>query len=363
MPIYEITATELKRLEETCFHSESIRERQDLQRLLKQDISVLADDLLVVAEEFGHWEDSRRRIDLLCIDADANLVVIEIKRTDDGGHMELQAIRYAAMVSKMSFEELISIYSQYNSSTIDDSQKIILNFLKWGTASEGEFGTETKIILAAANFSKEITTSVMWLNENGLNIRCIRMKPYKTIDGRIMLDVQQIIPLQEAAQYQTQIREKQQSEKKRDAERYDLRFKFWTELLVYAGSLTDLHANRKPGIYSWVGGGIGKSGLGLNYATRGTDSQIDLYIDFKDNSKNLSAFRQLKQNKEQIEQVFGDLLTWEELENSRACRISYGVNGGYRTPQTEWPEIHKKLVDAMIRFEKAIRPYIESLNV
>jgi hypothetical protein len=46
------------------------------------------------------WEDSSRSIDLLCIDKQANLVVIELKRTEDGGHMELQAIRYAAMVSK-----------------------------------------------------------------------------------------------------------------------------------------------------------------------------------------------------------------------------------------------------------------------
>ena len=34
---------------------------------------------------------------LLCIDREANLVVVELKRTEDGGHMDLQAIRYAAM--------------------------------------------------------------------------------------------------------------------------------------------------------------------------------------------------------------------------------------------------------------------------
>ena len=38
----------------------------------------------------------RRRIDLLGNDRDTNLVIIELKRNDDSGHMELQAIRYAA---------------------------------------------------------------------------------------------------------------------------------------------------------------------------------------------------------------------------------------------------------------------------
>ena len=45
----------------------------------------VGDDLMVIAEEYGEWEDSNRRIDFLCLSKDAGLVVVEIKRTDDGG--------------------------------------------------------------------------------------------------------------------------------------------------------------------------------------------------------------------------------------------------------------------------------------
>ena len=76
--------------------------------MLKAQIDEIVPDTLVVAEEFGDWEDSRRRIDLLGIDKNANLVVIELKRTQDGGHMELQALRYAAMISALSFDKLVS---------------------------------------------------------------------------------------------------------------------------------------------------------------------------------------------------------------------------------------------------------------
>jgi hypothetical protein len=31
-------------------------ERKDLQRLLRADISVIGDDLMVISEEFGDWE-------------------------------------------------------------------------------------------------------------------------------------------------------------------------------------------------------------------------------------------------------------------------------------------------------------------
>tara|TARA_R110001599_G_scaffold262392_3_gene462923 strand:+ start:1988 stop:2170 length:183 start_codon:yes stop_codon:yes gene_type:complete len=59
---------------------------------LRKQIEIISDQTMVIAEEFGDWGASRRQIDLLCIDKEANLVVIELSRTEDGGFMALQAI-------------------------------------------------------------------------------------------------------------------------------------------------------------------------------------------------------------------------------------------------------------------------------
>src|ERR1700719_4135825 len=115
MPIFEITPDALKALSPTTFGAENIMERQDIQRLLREQISVLDKRFMVIAEEFGDWLDASRRIDLLCLDSDANLVVVELKRTEDGGLMELQALRYAAMVSAMTFEQLVETFARYKS--------------------------------------------------------------------------------------------------------------------------------------------------------------------------------------------------------------------------------------------------------
>ena len=72
MPIFQVTQKELKVLSETSFGAEGIMERKDIQRLLREQISVLDEHLMVIAEEFGEWLESSRRIDLLCIDSDAN---------------------------------------------------------------------------------------------------------------------------------------------------------------------------------------------------------------------------------------------------------------------------------------------------
>jgi RecB family endonuclease NucS len=93
MPLYKITKDRLESVKETSFAEERLFERRDLQQLLKADVNVLGNDLMVIAEEFGDWEESNRRIDLLCLDKQARLVVVEIKRTEDGRHMGLQAIQ------------------------------------------------------------------------------------------------------------------------------------------------------------------------------------------------------------------------------------------------------------------------------
>lgn len=110
MAIYEITANRIEEIRETTFGMAGIKERGDLQRLLRDQIEIVSPDTLVIAEEFGEWTDSRRRIDLLGLDEDANLVVFELKRSEDGGFMELQALRYAAMVSAMTFDKVVEAY-------------------------------------------------------------------------------------------------------------------------------------------------------------------------------------------------------------------------------------------------------------
>ena len=92
MPLYELTHESLCKVGRTTLHEQSFKERDDLQRLLKDDLSVIGDDLFLIKEEFSQWEDSKRRIDLLALDRNGSLVVIELKRTEDGGHMELQGL-------------------------------------------------------------------------------------------------------------------------------------------------------------------------------------------------------------------------------------------------------------------------------
>ncbi|HEX8289868.1 MAG TPA: hypothetical protein VF556_17945 [Pyrinomonadaceae bacterium] len=82
----------------------------------------------------------------------------------------------------------------------------------------------------------------MWLNERDLEIRCIRLTPYQ-YNGQVVVDIQQVIPLPEAAEYQIQIREKEQKERKERVERNTQYYKFWENLIELGKEKTDLHNN------------------------------------------------------------------------------------------------------------------------
>jgi hypothetical protein len=263
MAFYEMMHDRLREIPSTTFSAVGIRERTDLQRLLRDQIDIAVADTLVIAEEFGDWEESNRRLDLLGIDKEANLVVIELKRTEDGGHMELQALRYAAMISTMTFEKVEEVFARYlqRLGKDGDARSAILEFLEWEDPGEHPFAQAVRIVLISAEFSKELTTSVMWLNEQGLDIRCIRIKPYAD-NGRVLVDVERIIPLPEADEYIIRIKEKQEGDKfrrEKNSPRHEFRRKFWEGLLQYLAINGHPWAQgRSTTKEGWIASAVGK---------------------------------------------------------------------------------------------------------
>ena len=210
MSLYNISNKNLTALTQTTFAAEGLQERQDLQEALKGCIDAIAPDCLVISEEFSDWEDSRRRIDLLAIDRNANLVVIELKRDEIGAHMELQALRYAAMISTMTFDKACEYFERYiaKEELEINARETILEFVDLDESSLDDFGNDVRIVLASADFGKELTTSVLWLRDKGINISCVRLTPYRYKDD-VLINAEQIIPVPEVEAYQVKFREKQ----------------------------------------------------------------------------------------------------------------------------------------------------------
>ena len=69
--------------------------------------------------------------------------------------MELQAIRYAAMISKLTFAKVVDVFESYLESRDrdDDAESTIPEFLGWEEPNEEAFANDVRIVLASAEFS------------------------------------------------------------------------------------------------------------------------------------------------------------------------------------------------------------------
>jgi hypothetical protein len=143
--------------------------------------------------------------------------------------MDLQALRYAAMVSSMDFSDAVAAYEAHLANAEPESdlnaRAELVSFLDISAEDEPTISTEVRIVLVSADFGRELTTAVLWLNRfEGMDIRCIQLIPYR-LDERVLLDIRQVIPLPEAADYQVRVRRKEQQQERvrtqsRDMTRY-----------------------------------------------------------------------------------------------------------------------------------------------
>lgn len=363
MSLYRITPEKLEAVSRTTFAAESLLERKDLQRLLRRDISPIGDDLMVIAEEYGEWEDSNRRIDLLCLSKGGSLVVVEIKRTEDGGHMELQAVRYAAMVSSMTLEQVINAYARTCGGDEDTARLEVLNFLQLDSADEDELTGDVRIVLVSADFSTELTTAVLWLNQHDLDITCIRLRPYR-MGSEVLIDATQIIPLPEATDYEVKMRAQEKEKRKALGARQEVFRKFWAQLIERSKARTQLLANRNTTVDHWLSAGIGRSGFSLNISLVQNEGQVECYIRVPGGEeKSTAAFKALLEQRDKIEAKFGGPLDWQDLPGRRGCRICKELPGGWKSPETEWPEMQDRIINSLIQLEAALRKPVQDLKL
>lgn len=153
--------------------------------------------------------------------------------------------------------------------------------------------------------------------------------------------------------------------KKDIIERYLLRRRFWQGLLDRAKQKTKLHVNISPSDHGSIATGAGKYGLWFVYTVTQHAATAELVIDRGKGSdaENRALLEQLKTHQTEIEQCFGGLLEWYRPEDARLCRVRHNVQaGGYRDDEEKWPAIQDAMIDAMIRLEKAVRPFLQSIQ-
>jgi hypothetical protein len=180
-----------------------VKERQDFENWIIKEPKILGlgADLLLITSEYDGFDKSDKRLDLLALDRLGNLVIIELKLDAAKTLADLQAIRYAAFCSTMTFTTMVALYAKFKKLNSEVAEKEIRQHVT-GKEDFSELSNEPRIILAAGGFDdQELTSCVLWLRKFDLDISCVEVTPYRMPDGGILLAPRVIIPLPETKDF------------------------------------------------------------------------------------------------------------------------------------------------------------------
>lgn len=335
MYILDQKSKTLIKAEKCTFKSLNLKERQDLQEWIAKEPSSLGEDLLIIQKEFDGFADTRERLDLLAIDKKGNLVVIENKLDDSGRDVTWQAIKYASYCSSLSKQDVINIFQKYlgtSGSAVDTLSEFFDN--RDIEDIEINKGNSQRIILVAANFHKEVTSSVLWLQNFNLRIKCFKVTPYKYGD-QVMVEFDQIIPIEDTEEFQIKIANKEQEESVESEStqiRYRNRHKFWSEFIEYSKTINGLYAASTAVTDNWMGKSVRTmSGGSINVIINKDNCRVELYINSGEQARNKEIFDKLAAHKSNIDaQING--LEWQRMDDKVTCRVRLDMPYSYLNP-------------------------------
>lgn len=349
------------------FSELKISERKHLQEWLAHQPDALGEELLIIQKEFAGFDDTKERLDLLALDKDGNLVIIENKLDDSGKDVVWQALKYASYCANLTKSQIVDIYQQYiskfkNAGSIEtddsDAADRICDFLGAPDFDEVKLnlGNSQRIVLVAANFRKEVTSTALWLLAQGINIQCFKISPY-ILEEQVLITIDQIVPPPEAKELMIGINAKEIEEKKsevisRNSEK--LRRQYWEKVLsCFQKSKCDLYNNISPSKDHWLSAGSGVSSCPYNLIFLKKEIRVELSIARNNVNENKLIYDYLFKYKDEIEQKFGEKLKWQRLDNKKMSRIQFNKNvDGYNVDK--WQEFINWHIEHMIKLDSAI---------
>lgn len=355
----------LKKIEKTTFHELGFKEREHLQEWIAKEPSCLDEELLIIQKEFDGFDGTNERLDLLAIDRFGALVIIENKLDDTGKDVTWQALKYVSYCSTLSKTQIINIYQKFldKQGKGEKAEDKLVEFFDRKPIGEIELNEkDQRMILVAGNYRKEVTSTVMWMINHNISIKCFKATPYR-YGEELILDIEQIIPVKEAADYYIKMADKakeSQNIKESNSGSQELRKQYWFELLEQFKGVSKQFQNVNASTDTWLSSGSGVSGIPLTFVVTQKYASVETTINRGNKEVNEKIFDWLYAKKDEIEKSFGGTLLWERLDEKKSCRISSRLESVDITNVDDWQKIKDFQCDAMLRFDKALHTMLQN---
>ncbi len=358
-------ANTIREVKAISFSEAKFKERDHLQEWISKVPAALGEDLLIIQKEFKGFSETNERLDLLALDKHGDLVVIENKLDDSGRDVVWQALKYASYCSSLTRSQIAEAFQAYLTKTRDSrvAHEVIADFL--GAESFDDVvlnkGVSQRIILVAANFRREVTSTVMWLLANDIRLQCVKVTLHEQEDQQY-LATEQILPTPEEAEFRVSIKQKRDDEEnaiESIRSGHNLCREFWSRALhAMEAAGVERFETISPSEKHYISCGTGFTSIKYSLVICRHRMRVELYLEKKDAALNRRIFDAIYAKREEIHADFGGPLVWQSMDQRKACRIEFGIDVETRD-KGNWEDMTSWLIEHFNRFERVMQPFLD----
>jgi hypothetical protein len=183
-----------------------MQERAHLQEWILANPDVIGPGVKIITSEYDRWQTASGtpvldRLDVLGIDAEGRLVVVELKRDIAPHTVHMQAINYAAMVSRLAADDVADLYAATQTrSGVTMDREAASTALETELLLSAEGIRHPRVVLIASDFPPSVTASVVWLNEQKVDISLIRFRVY-VVGDRTVVSFNRLFPVPDVEEF------------------------------------------------------------------------------------------------------------------------------------------------------------------
>ena len=151
-------------------------------------------ELLLIIGRQVQLDEGRDRIDLLALDQAGKLVVIELKRDRLGGSVDIQALRYAALVGGWSHDDVRRQAEGYWKST-NQQRGTFAQEVESFCEDGYQINADQRVILVGQEIKPRLGTMAVWLRRHGVDVVVVSLGLFKDPDSAsLYVQPQVLIP-------------------------------------------------------------------------------------------------------------------------------------------------------------------------
>ena len=209
--IIMVDGSQSRSLEMVPLEDLGLQEREHLQEWVMANPDVLGEGTRIITSEFDKFQAAdgtviRDRLDVLAIDPSGRLVVAELKRGTAPATAHMQALNYAALMSRFDIEEIASMIAEARPEIrealgVPDEVTGITEMLITQFGMTADSIRSPRVVLLASDFPPAMTATVVWLNEQGIDFSLVRLRAYRLGDDGVVVSFARIFPVPDAEEF------------------------------------------------------------------------------------------------------------------------------------------------------------------